>query len=79
MRGKQPGSLCWIYYDGAAPVDESDVIETQTGKRYLVQKVRVQQKGIHAGRQHLMCLVMAEDEDLPEGATVHPIYWYARN
>lgn len=75
---RQPGEHAWLYYDGAAPVAAGDYIRTGTGRTYLVQTVRVQQKGKHTGRQHLSTVVMAPDHEPEPDATVHPIRWYRR-
>lgn len=79
MPGKPPGTLVWLYYDADAEVVEGDVIETvTTQRRYRVETVRVQQKGRHVGRQHLLCTVLGVDDPNPDGATVHPLRWYSR-
>ena len=79
MAGKPPGSLVRLYYDSPQPVEEGDVVQTaHTRRRYRVEGVRVQQRGKHAGRQHLTCVVMAPDEPNPVGARVHPLHWYDR-
>lgn len=76
MRG--PGERCWLYYDGAAPVEPGDYIRTPTGRTYLVDSVRVQQKGYHVGRQHMLVTVMPSDHVPEDDAKVHPLYWYRR-
>jgi len=80
------GAVVRIYVDLVARVNVDDVIETQTGRRYHVIGVRVQQRGKHKGRQHLACAVLGEDElsyagmqpDHPLVPAVHRIRWYAR-
>ena len=79
MRGRPPGSLVSLYYDSPRRVEEGDVIQTPSGKRYRVESRRVQARGKHVGRQHFMATVLADDEPNPEGAVVHPIYWYDRS
>jgi hypothetical protein len=80
------GAVVKLHVDLVAPVRVGDVIETQTGRRYSVLGVREQQRGKHAGRQHLQCLVVPLDfEPLAAGplppdlaAKVHRIRWYVR-
>ena len=69
------GACVGIYYDGRASVARGDAIVTKTGRTYVVVAVRVQTRGLHAGRQHLRCLVQPAP---PAGARVHPIRWYRR-
>lgn len=71
--GRQVG----IYMDTARHIEPGDVIQTQTRRSYLVDTVRVQQRGVHVGRQHLRCTVIAE-ADVPADAVIHPIFWYSR-
>jgi hypothetical protein len=66
-----------LHYDSAVPVVEGDYIRTGTGRTYLVQAVRVQQRGKHAGRQHLTTVVMEPCHDTGD-ATVHLLHWYRR-
>jgi hypothetical protein len=80
------GAMVQLHVDLVATVRIGDVIETQTGRRYSVLGVREQQRGRHAGRQHLQCLVVPQDFQpltagpLPPDLTpkVHRIRWYAR-
>jgi len=55
------------------------VIATTSARRYLVCSVREQQRGKHAGRPYLGCVVMAPDQPVPDGARTHRIRWYRRN
>ncbi len=71
------GAIVVLYVDLVAQVAGGDVIETQTGRRYRVVLVRVQHRGRHAGRQHLRCLVLGDDDEVG-AATVHRISWYRR-
>lgn len=71
------GAQVGIYYDGFADVEIGDIIRTPTGRCYLVDTNRIQQRGMHIGRQHLRCTVIAET-DVPADAEVHPIHWYPR-
>ena len=75
---KAPGEQAALYYDGWAPVAPGDYIRTGTGRTYLVEGVRTQERGKHAGRQHLATVVMAADHQPEPDATVHPLHWYRR-
>lgn len=68
------GALVRIFYDGAK-VLVGEALRTPTGRIYVVASRRVQQRGKHAGRQHLACHVCKE---APEGAKVLPLRWYRR-
>ena len=58
------GAAVGIHVDLIATVAIGDMIETQTGRRYLVVAARVQQRGKHAGRQHLRCVVMSPGDTI---------------
>lgn len=75
---KKPGESASIYYDGWAQVAEGDYLRTPTGRTYLVTHVRVQERGIHKGRQHLQTVVMEPDHQTETDAVVHPLHWYQR-
>lgn len=72
------GAIVSLYVDLVSRVADGDIIQTGTGRRYHVLEVRVQQRGKHAGRQHLRCLVMSRGDKLAH-ATVHQIRWYSRD
>jgi len=72
------GAEVGLYVDLLARVRVGHVIQTQTGRRYGVVSVRVQERGIHAGRQHLRCVVLGPDTELARGTKVHTIHWYKR-
>lgn len=80
------GAAVRIFVDLQLEVHPADAILTQGGRLYHVVSVRRQQRGKHAGRQHLGCIVMAdgvEDYDearlrTPPEAEVHCIRWYPR-
>lgn len=82
-----PGTEVGLYVDLLATVHTGDIIETQTGRRYLVTFVRKQMRGEHIGRQHLRAVVMDGSEltyesmqpDHPMIPTVHKIRWYKRS
>lgn len=75
---KKPGESARLYYDGWATLDVGDYIQTRTGRTYLITSVRVQERGLHKGRQHVNTVVMEPDHQVEPDATVHPIFWYAR-
>lgn len=72
------GAVVGIYVDLVASVQVGHVIQTQTGRRYGVVSVRVQERGKHRGRQHLRCVVLAPDDVVDPGQWVHEIRWYKR-
>jgi hypothetical protein len=72
------GAIIGIYVDLVARVHRLDVIEMPTGRRYQVIAVRVQERGLHRGRQHLRCLVLAPMDDPGRCTPVHRIAWYQR-
>lgn len=72
------GAVVGLYVDLHEVVQLGDVIETQTGRRYLVASTRVQRSGMHAGRQHLRAVVLAPGAELPEVGMLHRIVWYRR-
>jgi hypothetical protein len=70
------GSLVKLYYD--APdivVRVGDVLQTRTGRCYMLISVRQQQKGAHVGRWNLKTVVI---DKVPPEANIHPIFWYRR-
>lgn len=74
---KAPGEACGLGYWTETLVEEGDVIETSTGRRYLVTDARRTQ-----GRDphwDLRVIVMHPDDENPEDAEVHPLYWFPRN
>jgi hypothetical protein len=71
------GAEVGIYVDLVERVELGHVIQTQSGRRYLVVAVRVQLRGVHAGRQHLRCVVLDASAQIGS-ATVHEIRWYKR-
>lgn len=75
------GAIVSIYVDLVESVSTGDLIETQSGRRYMTVGVRVQQRGKHVGRQHLRCVVIDRDDVCPSamvGRAVHKIHWYKR-
>lgn len=79
------GATVRIHIDLAARVAVGDVIETASGRGYRVLGVRIQERGKHAGRQHLQCVVLpnewASDPEewmKPSSFTIHRIRWYPR-
>lgn len=77
MMAAPVGTNVGLYYDGLAEVEVGEYIRTKTGRSYLIDSVRIQQRGTHVGRQHLRCIVVAA-EDIAPDATVHRMWWYRR-
>lgn len=69
------GDLVSLYYDSPRIVKVGEFLQTTTGRAYLIDSVRRQAKGAHVGRWHIKAIVCTE---IPQGSTVHPIYWYKR-
>lgn len=82
MTAASPGSIVGIYMDTTRTLDPGDYIQTGTGRVYEIQAVRVQQRGVHVGRQHLRVVVMPPEFDLgaaiAAGARAIPLVWYRR-
>ena len=76
---KQPGEEAAITYawkgDLADRPRVGDVLQTKTGRRYLILDAR---GGCSGGAMKLKCLIMDPDDSLPEGARVYPLHWNAR-
>lgn len=80
---KPPGSVVTLGYDNDDEVEAGDVIETSTGRRYLVHEARRVRRrpGVAVRwrfRWRLQCVVLDPDEAHPEGARVHELVWYDR-
>lgn len=73
------GAIVALYVDLVSPVAIGDIIATRSGRRYGVMAVRVQERGKHAGRQHLRATVLERDGELGGGCVVHRIRWYRRD
>lgn len=73
------GASVKLYIDTRNEINIGDEIVTRSGRRYLVTHVRQQTRGIHVGRWHLRCTVLANDaiHDDPD-ACVHTLFWYSR-
>jgi hypothetical protein len=75
------GACVGLFYDPGAELERlgavlvGDFIVTPTRRCYLVMAVRIQQRGLRAGRHHLRCLVQRE---APPGARVWTLRWYPR-
>ena len=76
MSAAPQGAEVKIYYDGPS-LAPGDALCTRTGRVYGIVHVRVQERGKHAGRQHLRCVVL-ELADVLEGTRVFPLVWYKR-
>lgn len=72
------GALVGIYYDGWETVEPGDYLRTPTGRTYLIESNRIQQRGKHAGRQHLKGTVMEPEHQPEPDAKIHLIFWYKR-
>lgn len=75
MRSRAPYTPCKLFYDGARALEVGHYLKTPAGSAYLIQSIR--QNRNRAYRQHLDCVRWPAAE-IPEGAKVHPLYWYAR-
>lgn len=75
MACRKPYTPCKLYYDGARELKTGDYLRTRGGSAYLVQSIR--QNRNRPYRKHLDVLRWPAD-DIPKGATVHPLYWYKR-
>lgn len=71
-----PYTPCKLYYDGARDLKAGDYLRTPAGSAYLVQTIR--QNRNRPQRKHLGCLRWPGNE-IPDGAKVHPLFWYSRN
>lgn len=79
MTAAPAGAEVALYYDSPwRDVQPGDVVQTRTGRRYLVRRVRRQARGRHLGRQHLRCEVLPADHELDADTVVHPVFWYRR-
>lgn len=70
------GAEVGIYVDMRERLKVGDVLETTSGRRYAVSKIRVQLRGKHIGRQHLRVVIV--DGDFRCSGAVYSIHWYAR-
>lgn len=75
---KRPGEPARLYLDSRDRIEPGDYVRTRTGRTYLVTAARVQERGKHAGRQHLQTVVMEPGHVAEPDATVHMCYWYRR-
>lgn len=72
------GALVSIYMDTLVTIREGDYIVTTAGRKYEVETVRRQKRGIHVGRQHMMVTVLPDDAELTNDARIHRLRWYKR-
>lgn len=76
------GAEVGLYMDTRREIFVGDEIRTPTGRRYLVVRNRIQDRGKHLGRQHLRAVVLADDAphayDRDPDATTHCVVWYKR-
>lgn len=73
------GDTCYLYIDAAMSLEKGDYVVTPTGRTYEVLTVRVQQRGKHAGRQHLNVIVLDPAAPKDPDAYVLHLHWYSRN
>lgn len=88
MGVKQPGEAARLTYDTTAHVLPGDVVQTLTGRMYLVQSSRVVQRrttpvwhdddGQLVRRWALATVVLPPDHVLDHTDTVHELHWYRR-
>jgi hypothetical protein len=71
------GALVGLYYDSPRLIEVGDYLRTPKRRCYLIDSLRRQLKGKHAGRWHIKAIVVAE-ADIPADALVHPLMWYRR-
>jgi hypothetical protein len=74
-RSRAPFTTCKLFYDAARVVEIGHFLLTPAGSAYLVQSVRTNRNRPH--RKHMQCVRWPADE-IPPGAIVHPLHWYAR-
>lgn len=78
---KRAGEVAKLTYDTSRQIEPGDVVETETGRRYLVDEARRGRERpdlIGWYRWRLTTIVMAEDDPYPMGAVVHTLIWYPR-
>lgn len=74
---KSPGEEVGLGYWSDVDVAAGDVLETSTGRRYLVVKSRRTE-----GRDphwETRAVVMHPDDPNPDDGTIHPLHWFPRN
>ena len=69
-----PTTLTVHYWDGAHPVP-GDGLETGTGRRYMIQAVKLREKGARTVGT-LECVVLPKDESIP--GVLHTWSWSPR-
>lgn len=72
---RQPYTPCSLFYDGQQAIEVGHYLKTPAGSAYLIQKIRPNRN--RAYRRHLQCVRWPANE-IPAGATVHPLHWYPR-
>lgn len=77
MVSRKPGDVARLTYDGP-PVEPGDYLRTSTGRLYRVHSKRVQTRGKHTGRQHLVTTVMEPGHKPEPGVRVRRFVWYRR-
>jgi hypothetical protein len=82
---KLPGESARLTYDTESHVAAGDIVETATGRRYLVQTTRVVRRRaewhnplIPGKRWALTTVVLPADHALEADDVVHDLRWYRR-
>jgi hypothetical protein len=75
LRTRAHFTPCKLFYDGWESIAVGDYFRTPAGSAYLIQAVR--QNRNRPYRRHMDCVRWPADE-IPDGATVHPLHWYPR-
>lgn len=79
MSGAAPGTVVGLYLDTRDELHAGDLIRTGTGRTYELLKVRLQDRGAHAGRRwHVRALVLPPTFTPAPGDPVREIRWYPR-
>jgi hypothetical protein len=70
MAGPRPaGSQVHLTYDSAQILEPGDYLRTGSGRLYLIEGNRIQERGRWAGRQHLTAVVMEPRSPVRVGRT----------
>lgn len=77
MSTAPPGTEVGLFMDMGTQLEAGDYLRSRSGRTYLVDNVRVQQRGVHIGRQHLRCIVV-RPEDVAPDARIIDFWWYPR-
>lgn len=81
MAGAPIGRNVSIYMDAREILGIGDLVVTGTGRCYRVTSNRIQEKGKHAGRQHLRVDVVDREQAMAEAdedTLIIRLAWYSR-